>query len=93
MFVGGYVSPSKPSSDDMIIDKLFGLHRQSLPWSVGCREECPMVLFIFTSLTRVVGGMFWILVVFVIFTRYSDRLGLMRILMTGLGTNLRSRPD
>ena len=29
----------------------------------------------------------------VIFTRYSDRLGLMRILMTGLGTNLRSRPD
>ena len=29
----------------------------------------------------------------VIFTRYSDRLGMMRILMNGLGTNLRSIPD
>ena len=52
-----------------------------------------MVSFLFTGLTRVVGGMFWILVIFVIFTRYSDRLGMMRILMTGLGTNLRSRTD
>ena len=52
-----------------------------------------MVLFIFTGLTRVVGGMFWILVIFDMFTRYSDRLGMMRILMNELGTNLRSRPD
>ena len=34
-----------------------------------------MVFVIFTGLTRVIGGMFWDLVVFDIFTRYSDRLG------------------
>ena len=49
LLVGGYVGPSKPSSDDLINDELFGLHRQSLPWSPGCREECPMVFVMFTG--------------------------------------------
>ena len=48
LFVGGYVGPSKLSSyDDMIIDELFELHQQSLSWSPGYREECPMVFDIF----------------------------------------------
>ena len=71
----GHVGTMKPSSNIWNYLNKFGLHRQSIPWSPGCREECPMVLFIFMGLTRVVGGMFWILVIFVVFTRYSDRLG------------------
>ena len=83
----------KPSSNILNYLNKFGLHRQSIPWSPRCREECPMVFVIFTGLTRVVGGMFWILVIFDMFTQYSDRLGMMHILMTEFGTNLRSRPN
>ena len=50
LFVGGYVGPFLPSyCDDLNIDELFKIHRQSLSWSPGCREECPMVFVMFTG--------------------------------------------
>ena len=91
LFVGCYVGPSKPSSDDLIIDELLGLHRQSLPWSPGCSVECPMVFFlILRVLTRGVWWDDWNGDI-CYFTRNFGRLKMMCILMVELGTSLRSR--
>ena len=90
LFVGSYVGPFKPSSDDLIIDELLGLHRQSLPWSPGCSVECPMVFVILWVLTRGVWWDDWNGDI-CYFTRNSGRLEMMLILMIELGASLRSR--
>ena len=66
---------SKPSSDDLIIDEFFEIHRQSLLWSLGCSEECPMVfdIYIMGFDLSCFGGMLK-LVRFVIFTQNSGHL-------------------